>query len=202
MLTCCLPPCVYASARSHCTPLRWLQRFDGEDLSAGARSGAQMAQCKEWWEQQARERAALAAHERGAQAAADALIAYCDDVQQSARRAEADAARAANLRTLADNSTLAESRRAAAAADAAWERSMAQHETESMLASAVLAEAPGQAASALAGGRVRGDHWKGMSTTQKQAILDEQFRQVRTTRRTASATPSANPRQAQHVHMR
>lgn len=156
-----------------------MQKFEGEDLSAGVRSGAQKAQCKAWWEQQAREKAALAAHERGAQAAADALVAHCDDVQRDARRAEADAQRAASAATLAENSALAATRRAAAAAHAAWERDMVQHETESMLASAVLAEAPGQAASALSGGRIRSDHWKGMTATERRAILDEQFRQVR-----------------------
>lgn len=35
------------------------QMFEGEDLSAADRAKAQMAQCKDWWDQQAMEKAAL-----------------------------------------------------------------------------------------------------------------------------------------------
>ena len=33
--------------------------FDGEDLAAGDRTKAQMDQCKDWWNQQTREKEAI-----------------------------------------------------------------------------------------------------------------------------------------------
>jgi RIB43A len=68
---------------------------------------------------------------------------------------------------------------AAADAEADWETLMNTHEMENALASAVLSEDPRQAASTLSGARIRKDHWKGMSATEKKAIFDEQFRQAR-----------------------
>lgn len=56
---------------------------------------------------------------------------------------------------------------------------LCSHEMEAALDSALLSESPAQAASAASGARVRKDHWKGMTATEKQAILDEQFRQAR-----------------------
>jgi hypothetical protein len=80
---------------------------------------------------------------------------------------------------LEENNRLSVARKAAAAAETEWENLMARHEMESTLGSAMLAEDPSQGASAVSPGRVRKDHWKGMTPTEKRAILEEQFRQVR-----------------------
>ena len=68
---------------------------------------------------------------------------------------------------------------AAADAEAEWETLMNTHEFDTALASPVLSEDPRAAASAVSGGRVRKDHWKGMTATEKKAIFDEQFHQAR-----------------------
>lgn len=68
---------------------------------------------------------------------------------------------------------------AAAESELRWEQDMGTFELESALDSAILSEDPAQASSALSGARVRKDHWKGMSASEKRAIFDEQFRQAR-----------------------
>jgi hypothetical protein len=155
-----------------------MQKFQGEDLTAGNRSSAQKAQCKEWWHEQALAKAATLAQEKASRAASDAFVIHCDETQRKARKDEVTARQLGNAELLKENNRLAAARRAAAAADADWEKLMATHEMESTMGSMVLAEDPRQGASAVSPLRVRKDHWKGMTPTEKQAILDEQFRQV------------------------
>lgn len=58
-----------------------LQKFTGEDLSAGERSSEAKSQCREWWERQAAERAAAAQAERAQDAAIGEQTRFCDSVQ-------------------------------------------------------------------------------------------------------------------------
>jgi hypothetical protein len=155
-----------------------MQTFAGEDLSAGGRSSAQKAQCMESWEQQALEKAAAAERERQLVASSDLLTRHCDKLQRAARKQEEDARRDSNKTTLSENMRLVAARKAAAEAEAEWECLMNSHEIESALASTLLSEDPSQAVSSLSAGRVRKDHWKGMSSSERQAIVDTQFRQV------------------------
>ena len=76
-----------------------LQKFTGEDLSAGERSSEAKTQCREWWEQQAAERAAAAAAEGAAEAASAEQARYCDEMQVSCTPANLSA-RTTQLRTI------------------------------------------------------------------------------------------------------
>jgi RIB43A len=88
-----------------------MQKFDGEDLAAGDRSGLQKGQCKEWWEQQALEKAAAAERQACERAASDALTRRCDELQAAAATQEACAKREAQSATMSENARLAAERK-------------------------------------------------------------------------------------------
>lgn len=137
-----------------------------------------MQQCKTWWEQQAADRAAAEAMARAEDAAHGELVKYQDLMQTSAMRQEAEIRQDADLKKRLENAALAAQRKDAQLAEQQWDDTMNNHEIESALANPFLSEDPNLAASLLSKFRVRKDHWKGMSVMQRQAILDEQFRQL------------------------
>lgn len=137
-----------------------------------------MQQCKGWWEEQAAARADAEERTRQEDAAHGELVKYQDAVQSGAMHEEATIRREANLTKRIENAGLAAARKDAAACEAQWDETMNNHEIESALANPYLSEDPNLAASLLSQFRVRKDHWKGMSVAQRQAIIDEQFRQL------------------------
>eukprot|EP00955_Chlamydomonas_euryale_P111929 366097-Chlamydomonas_euryale.AAC.42 len=126
-----------------------MQRFDGEDLSAGDRKKAQRAQAAEWWAEQAALKAGSKAAEAEAQMAHDEFVRYQDMVQQTARAQEAAARRGMNEATLEINRQLAEERRLreAQARDAELAANMA--ELDATMMSRLMTEDPTLAASVL-----------------------------------------------------
>mmetsp|Transcript_32571 Transcript_32571/g.97196 ORF Transcript_32571/g.97196 Transcript_32571/m.97196 type:complete len:368 (-) Transcript_32571:452-1555(-) len=155
-----------------------MQRFDGEDLSAGDRKKAQRAQAAEWWAEQAALKAGSKAAEAEAQMAHDEFVRYQDMVQQTARAQEAAARRGMNEATLEINRQLAEERRLreAQARDAELAANMA--ELDATMMSRLMTEDPTLAASVLSQNRVRRDHWKGMSEAERAAVIATQKAQM------------------------
>ena len=100
-------------------------------------------------------------------------------MQNNARTEELAARRAANSLNATANADLIATRRALDAEARARDEAAVRAELEATLDSPWLQEAPGQGTSAASGSRVRKDHWRGMTATEKKAIFDEQFRQAR-----------------------
>ena len=155
-----------------------LQKFEGEDLAAGARRKTQLAQAAAWYDAQAAEKAAArrraAEEDRAHGAVIDAQTAYQRELAEAQKAARKDFERS----VAEENARLAEERRAAAAAAAAEVASTAAAELERAAADPTLAEDPALAVSALAPGRrVRVDHWKGMSREEIRGVTETQATQ-------------------------
>lgn len=155
-----------------------LQKFDGEDLSAGDRKAAQIDQARTWWETQAAQKAAMKAAEAEAEMAQAELIKYQDLVQQDAAYQEKMLRKEMNKATMDINSELAAERRLAEQQAKAAELGANMAEMDATMESPFMTEDPNLAASALSAYRVRKDHFKGMSETEKKAILDAQLAQM------------------------
>ena len=155
-----------------------LQKFEGEDLAAGARRKAQSAQAAAWYDAQAAEKASArrraAEEDRAHGALIDAQTAYQRRLAEAQKIAREDFERS----VAEENARLAEERRAAAAAAAAESASTTAAELERAAADPTLAEDPALAVSALAPGRrVRVDHWKGMSREEIRGVTEMQATQ-------------------------
>ena len=135
-------------------------------------------QSKAWLENQALEKAACKQFEDQQTAAHGELAKYCDVLQNNAIAEENRMRRHTNCATRADNDRLAQHQQQLQKDERDWEQLMNNHEIEYALQNPVLSEDPKLAASMLSPFRVRKDHWKGMTPTERKAILDEQFRQT------------------------
>lgn len=170
-----------------------LQKFDGEDLSAGDRKAAQHDQAKSWWEEQAAQKAALKAAEAEAEAAHAELVKYQDSMQMDAHAQEAALRRAMDASTMATNMRLAEEKRARERHARDSELAASNAEMNATMTDPMMTEDPNQAASALSAYRVRKDHFKGMSEAEKRAVNDTQLAQMEEARakRAAEAAEEA-----------
>lgn len=160
-----------------------LQRFAGEDLTAADRCRAQEGQCRTWWQQQQVEKGENMAQEQQIEEAWADLMRYQDAVQQEAKQQETATRKALERMTLEVNRKLAQDRKAHRETVEAKELAQKLQELESSWHSPWLTEDPNQAASCLSQCRVRRDHWKGMTETERQAILRTQMEQIQEHRR-------------------
>jgi hypothetical protein len=157
-----------------------VQRFDGEDLSAATRKAQQVEQCDHWWQDQSaelqsfRERTQLEKQQLGD------LTRFYDSVQQAGIRDEQQAARMDKQNLTNTNSELAAARKQAREEELARTNALNHHEIACALENPMLCEDPRQAKSYLSDGRVRKDHWKGMTPEEKKSILETQRAQVNT----------------------
>ncbi len=126
-----------------------MQRFDGEDLSAGDRKRAQIEQSKQWWEEQAAHKAALKAAQAEAEAAFAELARYQDMLQMQSKADELRIRRDLSNTTSEINKRLAEEKRLKDLADKAANLAANLAEIEASLNSPLLTEDPMLAASAL-----------------------------------------------------
>lgn len=155
-----------------------LQRFDGEDLSAATRKAQQVEQCDEWWAQQcaelqaARDRSQMEKQQQGD------LTRFYDSVQQSGITDEQNTARLDKQDLANTNAALAAARQQIREQELARKHALNQHEIACAMDNPVLCEDPRQAKSWMSDGRVRKDHWKGMTPEEKKSILDTQHVQV------------------------
>eukprot|EP00892_Ulva_mutabilis_P006915 jgi/Ulvmu1/4596/UM002_0325.1 len=154
-----------------------LQKFHGEDLSAAERRNAQQQQSHRWWLQQTADTRARKEQEDSVQRAHGDLVRLYDTVQQTVMAEEGSAKRASQSAVMSDNARLAALHSEQAKTQQALENNLRSHEIKCALHNPLLVEDPRQAASALSAGRVRVDHWKGMSNAEHRAIIDQQFRQ-------------------------
>jgi len=155
-----------------------IQKFDGEDLSAGDRATAQIAQSRGWYQQQMAENAARRAAEKREEAVVGATLRMHDALQTDIARQEAAIRRELAQLTNAANGTMLEQQRLRALRAREDELRANLAEMTATLRSARMTEDPAQAASALSDTRVRVDHWKGFSPSQVRGVLDGQLAQV------------------------
>uniref|UniRef100_A0A7S0S1F6 Uncharacterized protein n=1 Tax=Chlamydomonas leiostraca TaxID=1034604 RepID=A0A7S0S1F6_9CHLO len=171
-----------------------MQRFAGEDLSAADRKRAQMEQSKQWWEEQAAHKAALKAAQAEAEAAYAELARYQDMLQLQAKRDEQTIRRELNQTTAEVNKRLAEERRLKELQDKAAELAANLAEIDATLNSPLMTEDPNLAASAMSPYRVRRDHYKGMTDTERRAILATQLAQMEENKARAAAQAAEEAR--------
>ena len=180
-----------------------LQKFSGEDLRAGERRKAQLAQAAAWHEAQAAEKAAARRRAREEDVAHGELIKAQEAYQRDAAAAHASRIRERDRDYAADNATLAEKRAAAKAEEAALAAAAAEAEAEAVAADPWLAEDPSLGVSAAAPEtRVRPDHWKGHSEAQRVAIRrarDAQLEERRATEAMRAAEEAAIANAAEGV---
>lgn len=162
---------------SLCTTQPTLQKFHGEDLKAADRKAAQQQQRHEWWLQQAAEKQASMDHAAEQERAHGDLVRLYDTVQRTVMSDEDTAKRASQSSVMDENAKLAAQRREQAQKQLELDNGLRSHEISCALGNPVLAEDPRQAASSLAAGRVRVDHWKGMSDVEHRAIIEQQLKQ-------------------------
>ena len=103
---------------------------------------------------------------------------YHDLLQQTSKVQEQDVRREMNKATLDINVKLTEERRLREEAHRKSQLAANMAEMDATISSPFMTEDPNMAASALSTGRVRKDHYKGMTETEKQAILDTQLAQM------------------------
>ncbi|GFR41104.1 hypothetical protein Agub_g1749 [Astrephomene gubernaculifera] len=155
-----------------------LQKFDGEDLTAGDRKDAQIQQCVDWWAEQTAIKEAVTAAEREAELAHAELVKYQDMLQQAAKSEEDAVRRELNRATADYNKRQAEEKKLREIAARQAELAANMAEMEATITSSFMTEDPNMAASALSPFRVRKDHYKGMTETERKAILDAQLAQM------------------------
>eukprot|EP00798_Chlamydomonas_sp_ICE-L_P013944 gene13944-19880_t len=155
-----------------------MQKFHGEDLSAGDRKAAQLEQARNWWEEQAAQKAAQKAAEKESDMAYAELTKYHDYLQQDAKAQETSLRRDMNKATLDINMKLAEERKRREAQERNSNLASNMAEQDAVFNSPLMTEDPALAASSQSAYRVRKDHYKGMSEAEKQAILDTQLAQM------------------------
>lgn len=157
-----------------------VQRFDGEDLSAANRKAEQVEQCDHWWAHQSAELQAARENSQLEKQQLGDLTRFYDSVQQSGINDEQNTARLDKQDLAGTNAALAAARQQIRDAELARKNALNQHEIACALENPVLSEDPRQAKSWMSDGRVRKDHWKGMTPEEKQSILDTQHVQVST----------------------
>lgn len=176
-LVACWPRIEQAANTHGASDFPFLQKFNGEDLSAADRKAAQQQQRRQWWLQQTADTQARKDMEEQQERTHGDLIRLYDTVQQTVMVEEGTAKRASQSSVMGENSKLATLHREQAQAQLSLENKLRSHEIKCALDSPVLSEDPCQATSALSAGRVRVDHWKGMSSMEHRAIIDQQFKQ-------------------------
>ena len=175
------------------------QKFDGEDLDAGARRLAQTAQAAAWYAAQTAEKRARLEEARRAKAAHAELLRAQEKYQKEAADAQASARRAHAAGVAEENARAAAAKRAAAAAAAAAETEAEEAERAHNESDMFLTENPALATSALAPGRrVRPDHWKGASAAELAAVAEAQRAQRVAKAEAAAVAAAAERRAASH----
>lgn len=178
-----------------------VQKFHGEDLKAADRKAAQQQQCHEWWLQQKADTQAQKEQEKEQLRAHGDLVRLYDTVQQAVMGEEKLVNRASQRSVMDDNKRLATHRRATADKHSMLESGLRSNEIRCALENPVLSEDPRQAASSLSAGRVRVDHWKGMTQAEHQSIIHQQFMQQQElkSRRQEEVRKEAQWAQASHM---
>ena len=176
-----------------------MQKFDGEDLDAGARRMALTEQAAAWYAAQTAEKRARLEQARLAKEADAELLRAQEQRQKEAADAQAAARRAHAAGVAEENARAAAAKRAAAAAAAEAEKEADDAERAHNERDMLPTEIPALATSALAPGRrVRTDHWKGASAAELAAVAEAQRAQRVAKAEAAAAAAAAEARAASH----
>ena len=149
-----------------------LRRFAGEDRFAADRKKMQAMQMRDWCAQATEEKEARIQQERAESMRHAAFIRQVDDIREEMHNAEREQRIQTNLTVAQRNKELADNRRRERLEEKALDRNLARQHVENIDADPMLREARDQARSMFPG-RVRRDHWKGMTNSQIAAIHAE-----------------------------
>ena len=173
------------------------QKFDGEDLDAGARRVAQTAQAAAWYAAQTAEKRARLEEARLAKEAHKEVLRAQQQYQDDTAEAQAAARRAHAMNVARENERLALVKRDAVLAQKRAECDAENAERARNESDMFLTENPAVATSALAPGRrVRPDHWKGATAAERAAVADAQRRQRQEKKETEKANAAAEALEA------
>lgn len=139
---------------------------------------AQIAQSRAWYDQQSAELAAKRAAEKREVAALGTQLRLYDQIQMDIKAQEDEMRSTLNRATQDTNRRLAQDKAMRTLRQREAELAANISEMTATLNSAVMTEDPMQATSALSPTRVRVDHWKGFSPSQRADVLNGQLAQV------------------------
>jgi len=159
-------------------PVSGMQMFDGEDLGAGDRSKAQMAQNNDWWEQQLAEKEAIRNADREEERRYAALLAAQEALQQDCVAQEKTLRRELGTEQQELNKELAAKRRQGEEKMKREVEAMNSREQFYQATSPFLTEDPAAATSSVSGTRFRPDHFKGYGPGVAAEVTEYQKRQV------------------------
>eukprot|EP00192_Tetraselmis_astigmatica_P011453 CAMPEP_0117669206 /NCGR_PEP_ID=MMETSP0804-20121206/11994_1 /TAXON_ID=1074897 /ORGANISM="Tetraselmis astigmatica, Strain CCMP880" /LENGTH=357 /DNA_ID=CAMNT_0005477219 /DNA_START=171 /DNA_END=1241 /DNA_ORIENTATION=+ len=159
-------------------PVSGLQMFDGEDLTVGDRTKAQMDQNRDWWNQQTREKEAIKAAERQENLQYGALLKAQEDLQKDFVQQEKDLRKQLSAEQMKENMRLAEERAARDRKRQQENLEMNKNEQIYQATNQFLTEDPDCATSSLSAARFRPDHFKGYSPDNAREVRDYQQMQV------------------------
>jgi len=154
-----------------------MRNVAGEDRYSADRKKMQAMQMKDWCAQISAENVEKKRQEQEEMMRHSNYLMQVDSMRQEMNKIETEQRMADNLKTAQTNAQLADMRRAERAAEAERVRMMDLLHSENIKNNPMLCEARDQAKSVIEG-RVRRDHWKGMSVSQLQAIQAENYRVI------------------------
>jgi hypothetical protein len=149
-----------------------LRRFAGEDTFAGDRKKMQAAQMRDWVAQQTDVKQQRRAAEQAEDDRQAAYLNQVDVIREEMHQAERAERVQVNLAVAQRNRELAAARRAERAEESALAKELGVKHNATVDADPMMREARDQARSRFPG-RVRRDHWKGMTTSELAAIQAE-----------------------------
>lgn len=154
-----------------------MARFSGEDRSAGDRKRIQAAQLRNWCDQITQEKQAAKQQEREADMKHAQYLRQVDEIREQMVVQERGQRLQDAYQNAAENRRFAEMRRAEQQAILQQEKELDAMHNRTIMSDPMMLERRDQAISAIPG-RVRRDHWKGMTVPQLEQIYATQQQQA------------------------
>lgn len=151
-----------------------MRRFGGEDLYAGDRKKIQAAQMRDWCSQMELEKKRKKQQENQDAMSHSEYLMNVDQVRNEMHQMEVEQRMADNFKTAQTNAELVMMRELERKAEAERVQQMNLIHSQNIQNDPMLREARNQAESVVPG-RVRRDHWKGMTVSQLQEIQQQNY---------------------------
>lgn len=154
-----------------------MQIFGGEDLRKGDRVKMQQMQLSDWTAQQLNEKNAQRVAQKEEEMKYAEYLAQIEQVREDLEKAELERKEEMKIEQRVSNDQLSSMRAQQRNAEREARLALEKRNTETVMNDRMLRETRDQGASRIPG-RIRPDHWKGMTTTQLAEIQQIQQQQI------------------------
>tara|TARA_B100000795_G_C22713520_1_gene404538 strand:- start:40 stop:1074 length:1035 start_codon:yes stop_codon:yes gene_type:complete len=154
-----------------------MRRFAGEDLFAGDRKKIQASQMKDWCTQIESEKRIKKEKEKQEMLRHSNYLMQVDQIRNEMNKIECEQRMSDNFKTAETNAQLVEMRKAERQAEKEQNILLNKMQSDKIQNDPMLCESRSQGKSVIEG-RVRRDHWKGMTVSQLQAIQAENYQVI------------------------